>query len=64
MALDDLTSDVERLDTVRIDSALCKPLGTSLFLSLSVEHLNEVTAYNLTLLLRIGYTSQVVEELL
>ena len=64
MALDNLACNVERLDTVGIDSALCKPLGTSLLLSLSVEHLNEVATDNLTLLLRIGYTSQIVEELL
>ena len=64
VALDYLACDVERLDAVGVDCALSKPLCAGLLLSLSVEHLNEVAAYNLTLLLRIGYTSQIVEELL
>ena len=64
MALDYLTSDVQTLDTVWIDSTLSQPLGTSLLLSLSIENLHEVAADNLTLLLRICNTSQIIEELL
>ena len=63
VALYYLSSNIKRLDTVRIDCALCKPFCTSLFLSFSVEHLNKITTNNLTLLLRIGNTSEVSKEL-
>ena len=64
MALDDLTSNIQTLDTVGIDSSLCQPLGSGLLLSLGIEYLHKVAAYNLALLLRIGHTSQVGKELL
>ena len=64
VALDYLARDVERLDAVGIDSALCEPLCAGLLLSLSVEHLNEVATDNLALLLRVGNASKVGEELL
>ena len=62
--LDYLTCDIERLDTVRIDSSLCEPLCVLDFLSLCVEHLYEVTTDDLTLLLWVGNASEVREELL
>ena len=64
MTLDHLTRDIQTLDTVWIDSTLSQPLGTSLLLCLSIEHLYEVATDNLTLLLWVCYTSQVGKELL
>ena len=64
VALDDLTGNVQRLDSVRIDSALCQPLGIGNLLSLSIEHLDKIATDNLTLLLRVGNASQVAKELL
>lgn len=59
VALDYLTGDVQTLYAVRIDGALCEPLGAGLLLSLSIEHLHEVAADDLTLLLGIGYACKV-----
>ena len=64
MALDDLARDVQRLDTVWIDGTLRQPLGIGDLLRLGIEHLHEVAADDLTLLLRLIDTSQVSEELL
>ena len=64
VALDDLARDVERLDAVGIDGALSQPLGIGNLLSLGIEDLHEVASYNLTLLLRVGDSSEVSEELL
>ena len=64
VTLNDLTRDVQRLDTIGIDCTLRQPLGIGDLLRLGIEHLNEIAADDLTLLLRIGDTSQVSEELL
>ena len=64
VALDDLTRDVERLDAVGINGALSEPTGIGNLTSLSIEHLDEVAADNLTLLLRVGNACQVAKELL
>ena len=64
MALDNFSCDIQALDTVRIDSALCKPLSTFNLLSLSIEDLYEVATDNLTLLLRICNASKVSKKLL
>ena len=64
MALNYLTCDIQRLDTVGIDGTLPQPLRIRDLLSLSVEHLDEVTTDDLTLLFRIRNTGQVGKELL
>ena len=63
MALDDLSRNVQAFYAVGIDGSLCQPLCIRNLLRLSVEHLNEVASDNLTLLLRVGHTSQVGKEL-
>ena len=63
MALDDLTGDVERLDAVGIDSALCQPTGIGNLASLSIEHLHKVATDDLTFLFGITDTSKVCKEL-
>ena len=63
MALDCLTGYVEALNTVRIDGTLGEPLGIGYLGGLGIEHLNKVAAYDLTFLLRIGHTLQVLKEL-
>lgn len=57
-------SDAQALDAVRIDGTLSQPFGISDFLGLSIEHLDEVAADNLTFLLRVGDTFEVLEEAL
>ena len=64
MALDDLTRDVERLDAVGVDGTLCQPTGIGNLLGLSIKHFDKVATDNLTLLLRIGDSGQIGEELL
>ena len=63
MALYNHAGYAETLYAVRVDRTLCKPLGISYLLCFRVEHLNEVAAYDLTLLLRVGNTFKVLEEL-
>ena len=63
VALDDLTRDVQRLDTVGIDGALCQPFGIGNLLGFGIEHLDEVATYNLTLLLWVSDTCEVAKEL-
>lgn len=64
VALDNLTRDIQRLDTVGIDSTLRQPFGIGDLLRLSIEDLDEVTSDNLTLLLRVRDSCQVGKELL
>ena len=64
MALDDLARDVQALDAVGVDGALGQPLGISNLLGFGIEHLDEVAADDLALLLRLGDTGEVSEELL
>ena len=54
VALDDHTGDGERLDHVRIDCALSKPLHIFEFLSFLVEDVDEALADDFTFLFRIG----------
>ena len=63
MALDDFSSNVQTFDAVGIDGALGKPTGIGNLLRLGIEHLNKVASDDLTLLFRIGHTSQVGKEL-
>ena len=64
VGLDDLAGDIERLDTVWIDSALGKPLGVGDLLGLGIEDLDEVAADDLAFLLRVGDALQIGEEAL
>ena len=64
VALDHLARDVERLDAVGIDGALGQPLGVGNLLSLGIEDLHEVAAYDFALLLGVGDAGQVGKELL
>ena len=63
MALDGLSRNIQALDTVGINRSLRQPLGIGYFPSFRIEHLHEVAADNLTLLLRIGHSLQILEEL-
>ena len=71
MALDNLSCDIERLDTVRIDSTLSKPLDLTFSilafcndaLCLGIEHLYEVATYNLSFLLWLAHSCKVTKEL-
>ena len=63
VALDYLACYVERLDAVRVDGALSEPLGILNLLSLGIEHLDEVAANDLALLLGLGYALEVAQEL-
>ena len=62
MALDDLACDIEALDAVGIDGSLGKPLGIGYLVRLLVEHLHEVAADDLALLLGFCHAFQVAEE--
>ena len=64
VALDNLSCNVETLDAVRIDSALCEPFCPNLLLGLGIEHFHEVPADDLALLLRIGDSGEVGKEFL
>ena len=64
MAFDDLTSNVQRLNSVGIDSALSKPFGIGNLLGFGIEHFHEITTDNLTFLFWIGDTCQVGKEFL
>ena len=64
MALDHLSCNVETLNAVGIYRTLSQPLGIRYLLGLRIEHLNEITAYYLALLLRVGHSFKVFEELL
>ena len=63
VALDDLAGNIETLDTVGIDGSLSQPLGAFYLLGLGIEDLDEITAYNLTLLLGVGHAGKVGKEL-
>ena len=63
MALDGLSRNIQTLDTVGINRSLRQPLGIGYFPGFRIEHLYEVAADNLTLLLRIGHSLQILEEL-
>ena len=62
VALDGHAGDAQALDAVGIYGALCQPFRIGNLLCLGVEHLNEVAADNLTLLLRVGHAFKVLEE--
>ena len=64
VTLDHLTRDIQRLDTVGINRALCQPFGIGNLLGLSIENLHEITTNNFALLLRISHTLKVTKELL
>ncbi|MCY1359310.1 hypothetical protein D9M69_458740 [compost metagenome] len=53
-----------RFHHVRVDRALRQPLGVGQFLGLGLEYLHELAADDLALLLGVGHTGQVAEELL
>ena len=63
VALDDLAGNIETLDTVGIDGSLSQPLGAFYLLGLGIEDLDEITAYNLALLLGIGHAGKDGKEL-
>ena len=63
MTLDNHTCNAKTLNTVWVDSTLCEPLSISNLLCLSIKHLNEVTTNNLTFLLWVGNTFQILKEL-
>ena len=63
VTLDNHTRNTKTLNTVWVDSTLCEPLSIGNLLCLSVKHLNEVTTNNLTLLLWVGNTFQILKEL-
>ena len=63
VALDNLARNVERLDTVGIDGTLGQPLGIGNLLGLGIEHLYEISADDLALLLRVCNTRQIGKEL-
>ena len=64
VALDDLACNIQALNTVGIDGPLCQPLSISNLLRLSIEHLDKITADNLTFLLRFHNSCKVGKELL
>ncbi|MNO91998.1 hypothetical protein D3C76_835590 [compost metagenome] len=53
-----------RFDHVRVDGALGKELDVFQLAGFGIEHVDEGTADDLALLLRVGFAGQVVEELL
>ena len=64
VALNHLARDVERLDAIGIDGALGQPLGVGNLLSLGIEDLHEVAAYDFAFLFGVGNAGQVSKELL
>lgn len=62
VALDDLTRNVQRLDAVRVNGALGKPLRIGNLLGLGIKDFHEVATDNLTLLLGVGDTCQIGKE--
>ena len=75
MALDDLTSNVQTLNAVRIDGALSQPADSPLQassrrgglddgLGLFIEHLHEVAANDFALLFGLGNACQISKEFL
>ena len=64
VGFDDLASDIERFDAVRIDCTLGKPLGIGDLLSLGIEDLNKVAADDFALLLRVSNALEIREEAL
>ena len=64
VALDNLARDVQRLDTVGVDSALRQPFRVGNLLRLGVKDLHEVATDNLALLLRLANACQIAEETL
>ncbi len=64
VTLDNHTCNTQTLNTVWVDSTLCKPLSIRNLLSFSIKHLNKVTTNNLALLLWVGNTFQILKELL
>ena len=63
VTLDDLSGDVERLDAVGIDGALCQPLRISNLHSFSIEDVDETSTDDFTLAFGFFHTSQFCEEL-
>ena len=63
MALDYLAGDVERLNTVGIDGALCQPLRINNLHSFSVEHIDKSSSDDFALAFGFFHTSQFCEEL-
>ena len=63
MALDYLAGDVERLNTVGIDGALCQPLRIGDLHGFCVEYIDETCTDDLTLAFGFFDTSQFCEEL-
>ena len=63
VALDYFACDIERLDAVGIDGALCEPLGAFYFLSFGFEHVDEACTDDLSLALGFADTSQFAIEL-
>ena len=64
MALDGLARNVQALDAVGINGALCQPAGIGNFVRLGIEDFDEIAADDFTLLLRLGHSLQILEELL
>ena len=64
MALDDLARDIQTLNAVRINSALCQPFGVFYLLRLSIEDLHKVTTDDFSFLLGFFHACQVAQEFL
>ena len=64
MTLDDLSCNIQTLNTVGVDGSLGKPLGIGDLLGLGIEHFHEITTDNLAFLLGITYTGEIGKELL
>ena len=64
MALDDLARDVQTLNAIGINGALCQPTSIGNFPGFGIENLNKVATDNLTFLLRVGNACKIGEELL
>ena len=64
MALDGLARNVQALDAVGINGALCQPTGIGYLVRFGIEDLDKIAADDFTLLLRLGHSLQILEELL
>ena len=64
VTLDDFACDVEALDAVGINRALCEPTGVFYFLCLGLKDIDKALADNFALLLRVVHTGQLAEKLL
>ena len=63
VTLDNHARDAKTLYAVGVDGALSQPFGVGYLLRLGIEHLYEVAADDLALLLRVGNAFQIIEEL-